>query len=156
MCCDCTHPEALRATGNEKEQVVCVPLAGHLPGNAGSWSLSPCKGSSPGSTQMFAEVPPQQDQSQSCCSNSVALLCQLVLFPHEKLLFFWLMEEHSLLPAPQHLLCVLVEGSTKGLCGKHAQGRSWHSTAPTAAPELWQSTRVKTCPPLIGEKQICL
>lgn len=44
-----------------------------------------------------------------------------------------------------------MEGSTKGLRGKHAQGRSWHNTAPTAAPELWQRTRVKICSPLIGK-----
>lgn len=25
ICCHCTHPEALTATGNEKEHVVCVP-----------------------------------------------------------------------------------------------------------------------------------
>lgn len=65
---------------------MCGPRWGHT----GSWSSSPCRGSSPSSTQMFAEVPPQQDQifpGPPQHSNSRAWLCQLVLFPREKLLF---------------------------------------------------------------------
>lgn len=105
MCCDCTHPEALRATGNEKEQVVCVPLAGHIPV---CHTLLPPLGTgargAPGASHP-ARAPPQAAPapdacrgsswagsnipwpSSELCSNSMALLCQLALFPHLKLIF---------------------------------------------------------------------
>lgn len=139
-----------------------VPHAAPSLGNRGqscSWSFSPCRESSPGSSQLLvlAEAPPQQDQTfPELGSNSMALLCQLALFPCEKALF-WLMEQHSLLPAPEQLCCRAPALCPRGRQHKGALwGRSWHNTAPTAAPELWQSTRVRTCAALVGGKQFCL
>lgn len=159
MCSDWTHPEALRATGNEREQVVCVPLTAPALGSRGqrcSWSFSPCKGCSPGSTQLLMLAGSNTPwPSSELCSNPMALLCQLVLFPREKL-FLWLIAGAAFpSPAAEHLPLAWWKAAQRGSVGSTG-GRSWHNTAPTAAPELWQSTRVKTSSPLIGEKQFCL
>lgn len=136
MCCDCTHPEALRATGNEKEQVVCVPLAGHIPVCCSSpWEQGPevllelltLQGLLPRQLPavVLAEIPPQQDQN-SLSWVPIPWLCSASSpFSHVKRRFFgkWSGIHCSLLqssPAAEHLLCVLGEGSTKGLCGAGA------------------------------------
>lgn len=79
-----------------------------------SWSFSPCKGSSPGSTQllcqllMFAEVPPQQDQTfpgppQSCVPTS-PLCSASSSFSHVKSYFFLVNGVAFTVPCPRGAL----------------------------------------------------
>lgn len=100
MCCDCTHPEALRATGNEKEQVVCVcPWLGTSPsatrGPELLLELLTLPGLLPRQQQqllMFAEAPPQQDQTvpgpPQSCSPTLWFALPAHPFPTWKATFF--------------------------------------------------------------------
>lgn len=99
-----------------------MPLTAPALGSRGqrcSWSFSPCKGCSPGSTQLLMLAGSNTPwPSSELCSNPMALLCQLVLFPREKL-FLWLIAGAAFpSPAAEHLPLA---------CGRQHKGALWEA-----------------------------